>query len=79
MTQLTIRGFDEKLANRLREVAKREGLSLNKAAVRLMSRGAGLEPRPVAPESIGDALDGFMGSWSAADEKELLEATRLFA
>ena len=51
---------------------------LNKAAVRLMRRGAGLEPGAPAETQIGDALDGFIGTWSQSDEEELLQATQVF-
>ncbi len=43
MTQLTLRGFDPELGKRLREFARREGTSLNKAALQLMRHGAVLE------------------------------------
>ncbi len=43
MTQLTLRGLDPELEKRLRELAARDQLSLNKAALKLMRRGAGLE------------------------------------
>ena len=73
MDQLSIRGFDKELVRRIRALARQEGISLNRAAIQIMRRGAGL----VDPESaakIGDALDGFIGSWSAADERAVLES-----
>jgi len=74
MNQLTIRGFDKELARRIREIARREGVSLNKAALLLMRRGGGIG-ETVAPErAIGNALDEFIGTWSAADERRLLES-----
>lgn len=78
MTQLTLRGFDRELAAKLRLVAKQEGLSLNKAALKLMRRGAGLEPSPGVPNTVGDTLNAFIGTWSKAEEDERLEATRVF-
>jgi hypothetical protein len=75
MDQLSLRGFDKELARRNRELARREHVSLNKAALLLMRRGAGLvEPGGSSPATVGDALDGFIGRWSAADEKRLLQS-----
>ena len=73
MDQLSIRGFDKELVRRIRALARQEGISLNRAAIQILRRGAGL----VDPESaakIGDALDDFIGSWSAADERAVLKS-----
>jgi len=71
MNQMTVRGFDEELAKRIRRLADQEQISLNKAVLRLLKRGAGLEPMP-EPKVIGHALDEFIGDWS----KEEAEAFR---
>jgi hypothetical protein len=70
--QLSLRGFDKDLARRIRELARREHVSLNKAALLLMRRGAGLVESEPSSTAVGDALDRFIGRWSAADEKRLL-------
>lgn len=72
MDQLSLRGFDKELARRIRELARREHMSLNKAALELMRRGAGLVDSGPSAAAVGDALDRFIGRWSAADEKRLL-------
>ncbi|MHC4473660.1 MAG: antitoxin [Planctomycetota bacterium] len=77
-TQLTIRGFDPDLQDALRRLAEHEGISLNRAALKLMRRGAGLGPEARPPERIGNRLDHLMGTWSEADEREFLEATEEF-
>ena len=74
MTQLTVRGFDPELERELRKVAKREHLSLNQAALRLMRKGAGLGKGLSAP--IGDALDAFVGCVSADDSDAVDAAVR---
>lgn len=74
MDQLSLRGFDKELARRISELAKREQVSLNKAALLLMRRGAGLLESGSSSAAVGDALDRFMGRWSAADEKPLLQS-----
>lgn len=71
MTQLTIRGFDADLEKRLRELAKRDQLSLNKAALTLMRRGAGLERVPSPDQQIGQRLQRFSGHMSAAEAKQI--------
>jgi hypothetical protein len=72
MDQLSLRGFDKELARRIKELARREHVSLNKAALLLMRRGAGLVESSPSSMIVGDALDRFIGRWSAADEKRLL-------
>ena len=74
MNQLTIRGFDDELRARLEALARERGLSLNKAALLLMQRGAGLEVEGRAANVIGDALDDFIGSWTREDENEILRS-----
>ena len=74
MKQLTIRNIDPELERRLREVAKRRDTSLNKAAVFLMRRGAGLKAPGDRPPVIGDALREFRGTWSETDERLVLDA-----
>ena len=72
--QLTLRGFDEALSQQLQKVAKEERLSLNKAALLLLRKGAGVEKNPQQVNVVGDSLDHLIGSWSAKREKEFLEA-----
>ena len=67
MDQLTIRGFDAELEKRLREEARREGVSLSRAAIALMRRGAGLETSHPPAQSVGRSLDHLFGTW---DEHE---------
>ena len=74
MTQLTIRFRDADLERRVREEAQRRDTSLNKAALALMRRGAGMSGPGERPLTIGNALDRFFGSWSAEEERTVLEA-----
>jgi len=74
MKQLTIRGFDEQLEQRLRKLASELQISLNRAALTLMRRGAGLSENREPANTVGTSLDGFIGIWSAEDEAELLQA-----
>jgi hypothetical protein len=70
MEQLTLRGFDKHLEQRLRQIALREDISLNKAALKLMRRGAGLDTEIPEANIIGNRLDDFIGSWDAARASE---------
>lgn len=71
-----MRGFDKELSKRLRGVAKERDLSLNRAALLLMRRGAGLSEDKGSTASIGGALDRFIGSWTEAEEKRVLKAIK---
>ena len=79
MKQLTIRGLSLDLERRLRNVARRRGTSLNRAAVYLMSRGAGLRLLEDEPDVVGDSLDAFIGSWTAEEEAEFSAAVDAFS
>jgi hypothetical protein len=74
MDHLSLRGFDKELERRIRELARRERVSLNKAALLLLRRGAGLVESEQSSSAIGDALDQFIGRWSAAEERRLLQS-----
>ena len=74
MQQLTLRGFDPGLERCLRELARERQISLNRAALLLMRRGAGLAAPGGAAGAVGSALDSFVGVWSKEQESELLEA-----
>ncbi len=79
LSQLTLRGFDPLLERRLREVARERDLSLNRAALLLMRRGAGLSgPSSALPAEVGESLDRFIGLWAADEEAELLAAIKPF-
>lgn len=80
MNGLTVRGFDPELERRLREVARERGISLNRAAILLLRRGAGLrEDGDVEPEgAVGDSLDAFFGGWTAAEAKAFGDAVAVF-
>jgi len=74
MNQLTLRGFDRELEKHLRELAAERQISLNRAALALMRRGAGLSEPGKSGREVGSALDSFIGVWSEEDEAEFLKA-----
>jgi hypothetical protein len=74
---MTIR-YDDALAREIEDLARREGISRNQAAVRLLRKGARLGERGEAGDEIGHSLDWFIGSWTAEQARELERATAAF-
>ena len=74
--QLTIRGLDPRVQRAIRELARRERISLNKAAVRLLERGAGVaeNPAPGVQDRIGDSLDHLIGTWTERQARDFLDS-----
>ena len=70
MKQLTVRGFDDELSDCIRREAEQEGISLNRAALRLLRRGAGLSEVPGKRPKIGHSLDQFAGIWTKEEAEE---------
>lgn len=78
MKQLTIRGFDKDLERAIRELAAAERTSWNKAVLRLLRRGAGLDHAPVDRDVVGSSLDRFAGTWSPEESSEFAKVARGF-
>ena len=78
MNQLTVRGFDDELSARVRGLAKREGISLNQAALRLLRKGAGLTDGTGNPNAIGPSLDDLFGVWSRDEAESFDTALEVF-
>ncbi len=78
MKQLTIRGFDAELEERIRKLAEQEDTSLNKAALKLLRQGAGLSKASELSAKIGSSLDHLAGTWSEEEARALEEVTRDF-
>ena len=64
MKQLTVRGFDHELAEHIRRLSKREGISLNQAALKLLRKGAGLSDPTRRADMVGTSLDHLIGTWT---------------
>ena len=78
MKQLTVRGFDDELAEIIRQVAKRDRTSLNKAALKLLRKGAGLSEDGGRTDTVGSTLDHLIGSWSREEASEFDAALKDF-
>ena len=71
MNQLTVRGLEDELAERIQRLAKRDGTSLNQAALKLLRKGAGLADPGQGPDRVGSSLDHLIGTWSEDEAAEL--------
>ena len=73
MKQLTVRGFDDELSERIRREAEQEGISLSKAALRLLRRGAGLPtaPKPSLVKKTDSPFDFIIGSMTKDEADEI--------
>ena len=74
-SQITLRSLDPRLTEEIRKVAREEGISLNKATLKLLRRGAGLQERRT-PNVVGHSLDHLIGTWDETDAKPFLSAIR---
>ena len=74
--QVTIRGIDPGLAKVLKKLSLEEGISLNKAALKLLAKGAGLKREAGEARQIGQDLDHLFGTWTEAETTEFLDAIR---
>jgi hypothetical protein len=74
--QLTVRGVDARLAAEIRRIARIEGISLNRAALRLLAKGAGFVEPKAEPPVIGTSLDHLFGTWSQSQADDMLESIR---
>ena len=59
---------------RLRETARRREISLNKAALYLMRKGAGIRTADEGPMVVGESLDAYIGCWTEKEELALRES-----
>lgn len=78
MKQLTLRGVSRDVERRIREVAKKEGVSLNKAALRLLQTAVNVPVTTEKTGKIGHSLDRFIGTMSDEEAAALIEANKVF-
>ena len=78
MDQLTVRGFDTELSASIRRLARQERISLNKAVLKLLRKGAGLTGDNNGTNVVGSSLDHLIGSWTPAEADEIDSALQEF-
>ncbi|MBI2922368.1 MAG: hypothetical protein HYY18_15045 [Planctomycetes bacterium] len=77
MKPITLRGLDESTARALHELADREGLSLNRAALRLLKSATLADPS--SGMRIGHALDRYFRTWTKAEARAFDRAISIFS
>ena len=74
MAAITVRDLPRDVERAVREKARRERLSLNKAVVRLLEEATGTSPDR-RPAEYHD-LDAFFGTWTRKEARAFDEALR---
>ena len=74
--QLTIRGVDPELKERLSRQAAERDMSVNRLVLRLLRQGTGAASPDVEPQAAYDDLDHLAGCWSAEEGERFDEALR---
>jgi len=69
---ITVRNLPPAVAKAVREKAKKEGLSLNKAVVKLLEEATGATPK----RALHHDLDSFFGTWTRDEADTFDEALR---
>lgn len=77
MANLSIRGLDDDLAEKLKADAEQAGVSVNARVLELIREGLGV-PGDERRRRVYHDLDALAGTWSDADQQEFEQATREF-
>ena len=77
MANLSVRGVGEKSLQRLKQTAKRRGVSVNRLITDILNSETGLTPAAKLPAMFHD-LDKLAGTWSAAEARAFDEAIASF-
>jgi hypothetical protein len=78
MSQLTIRGFDKDIEREIRKIAKKNNVSLNKAALQILQQGVRPTDHHLTGATIGSSLDHLAGNWSEEDVRAMNEIEKDF-
>ena len=76
MSTLTIRGIDQELSQKIKEIAQQNNESINQSVLKILKTALGLT-KPKQFKSYND-LDHLAGGWTVKDEKSIYEATSDF-
>ena len=74
MKAITLRNIPPDLRRKLEEKAKGEGVSLTKAAMRLLEEGAGIRRR--GRRALHHDLDSLAGTWTVEEARTFEAALR---
>ena len=75
MKAITVRNLPPEVARAIREKAKKEKISLNRAVISLLEEATGQTAAP-RKEVLHHDLDEFFGCWSKEEADEFDEALR---
>lgn len=78
MANLSVRGVGEKSLQRIKQTAKRRGVSVNRLIVDMLNSDAGLAPA-AKQFTIHHDLDKLAGTWNAAQARAFEAVTASFA
>ncbi len=76
MASLTIRGIDDITAKRLKELAKREGLSVNALLLKILRQTLGIDKKKRGV--IYTDLDELAGTWTEEEYQAFLKRIEPF-
>ena len=74
MTQITIRGMDDEVEERIRRMAREKGTSLNKVILDMINRHTGLKEKRQEP--TGKSLRKLAGGWSRKQAADFMESIK---
>jgi predicted DNA-binding ribbon-helix-helix protein len=77
MANLSVRGVGEKSLQRLKQTAKRRGVSVNRLITDILNSETGLAPATRKIDLYSD-LDKLAGTWSAAEARAFDQAVASF-
>ncbi len=77
MANLSVRGVAEKSLQRMKQTAKRQGVSVNSLITDMLNAETGLAP-VAKPFAIHHDLDKLAGTWSASEARAFDKATASF-
>lgn len=76
MKAITVRNLPSEVAKAIRDKARREGLSLNRAVAKLLAKATGHGEDQPTRRLVHHDLDRFFGAWSREQAAEFDEALR---
>ena len=74
MAQITLRGMDDEVENRIRRIARQKGKSLNRVILDMIYEYTGRKKKSEDPQ--GKTLRSLAGRWSPKEADEFLESIK---
>ena len=74
MTQITLRGLDAEMENKIRMTARKSGKSLNHVILDILNKH--MDPKKKSKRSSADSLRNLAGGWTEEDASEFLESIK---